>query len=106
MITYNYVTQMFQFSAIVIMAIAATRMHRSLVDFASRSFDACAILHTKTQQTHAPPTPLGPMDIAVSAVIEQHPTLQINCNNSSINTNEQTHQEQNGSRLDEDIERQ
>ena len=87
------------------MAIAATRMHRSLVDFASRPFDACAALHTKTQQTHAPPTPLNPMQIAVSAVIEQHLTLQINCNDSSIITSEQTHREQNGSRLDEDIER-
>jgi len=91
----------------VIMAIAATRMHRSLVEFSSRPSDQCAILYTKTKRTYAPPTSFNPMDISVRAVIEQHLTLQINCDDSSINTDEQTHKdsEQNGSRLDEDIER-
>jgi len=91
----------------VIMAIAATRMHRSLVEFASRPSDACAILYTKTKQNYAPPTPLNPMDISVRAVIEQHLTLQIDRDDMSISTDGQTHEEseQNGSRLDEDIER-
>ena len=39
---------MLQAPAVVTMTIAATRMHRSLVDFAPRSSDGCAILHIFT----------------------------------------------------------
>jgi hypothetical protein len=38
-------TQMFQLPAVLTMAVAATRMHRSLAYVAHRPSDACVIFH-------------------------------------------------------------
>lgn len=85
----------------VIMTIAATRMHRSLVDFASKSSDDCPLLlhsKTKAKQTHAPQTPPNPIEIAVCTIINQHQTPPMGDNNLSINI-EEADKEQNGSGL-------
>ena len=82
------------------MTIAATRMHRSLVDFASKSSDGCLLLlHSKTKQTHAPPTPPNPIEIAVCTIINQHRIPQMGDNNLSINIEEEADKKLNGAGL-------
>jgi len=88
-----------QAPAVVTMTIAATRMHRSLVDFAPGSSDVCVILHTfppahdgqrrfsvreniqtsvpefaRAKQTHSTTIPPNPMGVAVRTVFEQYPS--------------------------------
>jgi len=81
-------------------------MYRSLVDFASRPFDACALLQSKTKKTHAPPTLPTPIEIEVCTTIKQHRTPQVGDNDSPVNTEEGAHKKQNGSNVYEDIEQQ
>jgi hypothetical protein len=124
---------MFQVPAVVTMTIAATRMHRSLVDFTCESSDGCAILHlyffpahygrcrfsvednsqtsglkfSKSKQTHARPVPPNPMKITVHTIFEQDLT-QMSDHGLSIHTDEEAHKKpsgSSGSSLDEDVER-
>jgi hypothetical protein len=88
------------------MTIAATRMYRSLVDFAFGSSDACALLHSKAKQTFTPPTSPNPIEIEVCTTIKQHRPPQVGGNDSQVNTEEGTHKKQNGSSVYEDIEQQ
>ena len=103
---------MFLCPAVVIMAISATRMHRSLVDFASRPpADVCAILHLKillltmanvifsvnenfqrsglrfmkTDQTQALQISLNPMEPYVHNVSDQPPSPRMIQHDPSIN---------------------
>ena len=55
----------------ILVTIGATRMHRSLVDFASRSTDKTA-LRTKGMET--PSTPMDRMEVTVHVVSEQYQT--------------------------------
>ena len=107
---------MLQTPGLVMMIIAATRMHRALVDFASESSDmygtlcllaflpaqcgrchlrahvnvqASSLVFSKTKQTDAVPTTLHRIEIAVDTAFEQHPTAQITDDDSSdISTGE------------------
>ncbi|KAH9985086.1 hypothetical protein BJV77DRAFT_139589 [Russula vinacea] len=86
----NSTPQMLQTPGLVMMIIAATRMHRALVDFASESSDmahvnvqASSLVISKTKQTDAAPTTLHRIEIAVDTAFEQHPTAQITDDDSS-----------------------
>ena len=120
-------TQIFQVPAVVTMTIAATRMHRSLVCFNSGSSDTCAILHffpaqcdrclsrpknvqisglkfARNKQTHATTAPPNPLEMAVCSVFEQHLTPQVIDNDSSINTDGQTHEKRNSLSFGSDVD--
>jgi len=63
------------------MTIAATRMHRSLVEFAPGSSDvvreniqASDPEFARSKQTHSTKIPPNPMGVAVRTVFEQHPS--------------------------------
>ena len=64
------------------MAIAGTRMHRSLVDFSSRSlevYETSALTLPKAERTHAISVPLSRMSSTVGATFEQHPSCHDSC---------------------------
>ena len=117
----------FHIPIMVTMTIAATRMHRSLVDFATS--DMCAILHlfspahsdrcqfsahqnfqssgvrfAKPKQIRATPIPLDPVEISVHTILQQHLAPQMRDQGLSTNTDE-VHQEPNGLTLGRDVER-
>jgi len=105
---------MFQVPAVVTMGIAATRMHRSLVCFASESSDnrhknvqpsglKCLRL-ARNKQAHSTAIPTNPMEVAVCSVIEQHLTPQVIDNDWSINTDGRTHDKCHGLSLDSDVD--
>ncbi|KAH9993639.1 hypothetical protein BJV77DRAFT_1067218 [Russula vinacea] len=81
------------------MIIAATRMHRALVDFASGSSDMAhekvkvsRLASPNTKQTDAAPTTPHRIEIAMDTAFEQHPTAQIADDDSSdINIVEKPH---------------
>ena len=82
---------MFQAPALVTMAIAGARLHRSLVDFYSRSFgvhETSVIVIPTAKRTHAISVPLNRMGPIVGATFEQHPALQTSLHDSCINTDE------------------
>jgi len=91
---------MLQAPAVITMTIAATRMHRSLVDFTPGSSDVCVILHIsspahysqwrfsmrdnkqindpefpRAKQAHATTIPPNAMRVAVRTVFEQYRDL-------------------------------
>jgi len=114
----------FQIPTMVTMTIAATWMHRSLVDFATS--DMCAILHitsfpahsdrcrfsvhqnlqtsglrfAKTKQIRVTAIPLDPMGASASTVLQQDLTQQMSDHGLSTNTDEEVRQEPNGSTLE------
>ena len=118
---------MLQIPAVVAMSIAATRMHRSLVDFTCGPSDGCVILHfipspahnghcqcsvhekfqtsdlkfAKPKPPHARPIPIDPLETTVDTVSEK----ELSDPDSSINIDTEVHQKQNGSSFDEDVER-
>jgi hypothetical protein len=85
---------MFQAPALITMAIAGSRMHRSLVDFASRSFgvhETSVFTFPKakrSKRTHAISVPLNLMGPTVAATFEQHPAPQTSLHDSCINTDD------------------
>jgi len=102
---------MFQFPTWVTMAVAATRIHRDLVDFAFESTDTASenpqngdLRMAKTKQAHTPPTPGNRMEVEVHMTFEQHPTLQSTDRDVSISTIDEVHEKPNGLCLDDDVE--
>jgi hypothetical protein len=124
----------FQIPISVTMTIAATRMHRSLVNFATS--DMCAphpspffLAHSDRcrfsthqnfqisglrfakpiKQIRAPPIASGSLDpveiVSVHTVLQQHLTPQMSDRGLSTNVDEEVHQELNGLALDGDVER-
>jgi len=114
------------------MAIAATRLHRSLVGLASDtthvydefftpphrlahccrfSFNSHGILHNNglpvqgTKQINVPPVQMNRMEVAVSIISEEHGALHTRGDGSSSNIDEQMHGKANGFRSDDDVER-
>jgi hypothetical protein len=112
------------------MTIAATRMHRSLVDFASRSTDVYDVLSVvfpahcgqcrfstphnlrnnslptpEFKRSNATSIPMDRMEVAVHVVSEQHGTPRMKDDNLSISTNEQMHEKPNGLNRDDDVGR-
>ena len=108
-------SQLFEGSSQIIIIIAATRMHRSLVNFASGSSDvydtlqflslfllnrfrahenpqASNLTSSKTKRAGAPSTAMDRVEIAMHTAIEQHPTCSMKDDDSStiISTSEQT----------------
>ena len=82
---------MFQAPALITMAIASTRMHRSLVDFSSRPFGVHEInvfMVTSAKRTHAISVPLNRMGSTVGVTFEQHRAPQTSLHESCINTDE------------------
>jgi hypothetical protein len=111
------------------MTIAATRMHRSLVDFASRPPDTYEILHllsrscscsqcfrthenvrtrgfvfSKIKRTHAASILFNRRELSVEAVDELHPTPQMNCQSQGVNTDDGVHERPNDLRLYDNVE--
>ena len=105
------IPQMFEFSSVIIMVLATTRMHRSLVNFArspgsSEVYDAlfasfhfptqCGRFHfrtherlrwsafSKTKQTDSSPIAMNRIEVVVGKTIEQHPARSKSDDNSSI----------------------
>ena len=112
------------------MTIAATRMHRSLVDFASSSdvyailllillqtykdrcqfsvhenFQASKLKFATPEQFRATTAPLSPMEIAVRTVFEQHLTPQLSDRDPSIDIDDKVSEKHNKSSLGDDLER-
>jgi hypothetical protein len=126
----RFATQIFQLPCVIIMAIAATRMHRSLVHFAHRPSDACVIFHRLIPHlpwpcpsrvlenfqvtglklaTIKPPfttaISLKPIDITAHAVLEQHPTPLTGDHDLPFNADEDVREKPSGLCLDKDVER-
>lgn len=81
----------FQAPALITMAIAGSRMHRSLVDFSSRSFgvhETSVFMFPTAKRTHAILVPLNRMGPTVGATFEQHPAPQTSLHDFGINTDE------------------
>ncbi|KAH9984324.1 hypothetical protein BJV74DRAFT_886495 [Russula compacta] len=80
---------MFQLPALITMSIAATRMHRALVDFVSRPTEfkqePAGDIISKTNPTTAAPIRFKRMEVAMHTVCEHHPTLQMSHQSSCIN---------------------
>ncbi|KAH9976466.1 hypothetical protein BJV77DRAFT_603156 [Russula vinacea] len=84
---------MFETPAVIIMTIAATRMHRSLVNFASVSSDVAhdnpqlsSLVFSKTKRTDTAPIALDRIEVTVQTAvtaIEQHSTGHISDHDSS-----------------------
>ena len=100
---------MFEIPTLIVLAICATRMHRSLVDFASRSsqvydfprflfspaqcvrcisaqeesHQGTTILFSKTKRTDTAPTARDRVEIVIHTSFEQHPTSLVSGDDSS-----------------------
>jgi hypothetical protein len=100
-------TQMFQEPAFVTMAIAATRMHRSLVNFTSRPKDLCNSPPPipDAKYSNAARRPSNLMEVAVHMVSEQHWISQTTEDESGISTDAQTREKQSSLCRDDDLER-
>ncbi|KAN0116417.1 hypothetical protein V8E52_006036 [Russula decolorans] len=92
---------LFEVPGQITIVIAATRMHRSLVNFASGSSDVAHespspqvrnLTSSKTKRADTPSTALGRVEIAMHTAIERHPTSLTKDDDSStiISTSEQT----------------
>jgi len=93
------------------LTIAATRMHRALVDFASDSTDAfsasafTSLPVPEAKRTNAESLPVDCMQVAVHVVSEQHGTSEIRDEDSCVTENERTYVKPNGLSRDDDVER-
>jgi hypothetical protein len=98
---------MFQQPSYITMAIAATRMHRSLVNFTSKSNDVYdtppPIPDSKC--ISAASRPRNPMEVAVHVISEQHCIPGTSDNESGISTDEQMDDKPSGLSCDGDLER-
>ena len=118
---------LFQMPTVVTMTIASTRMHRSLVDFATSdcglffnipflAHDRCRFIVNENFQTSGlklpntkhvftTPIPLNPTKLRI--IFQKHMTRKMHSHGLSTITNEEMHgpQEPNRSALAEDVER-
>jgi len=87
------------------MAIAATRMHRSLVGFAFRSTDVSNtdehpqngnVPVQEIKRTNSASIPMDRLEFTVHVVSEQHETSRIGEVDSCISTGEQIYEKRNG----------
>jgi hypothetical protein len=120
--------QMFQPPSWIAMAIAATRMHRSLVDYASRLTDVYDVLFSlalscslgsifssaRDNIKHdSPPVPattrtsshMELMEVSVHVVSEQHGTPSMRDDELCISTSDETYDKPKESNRDDDVER-
>jgi len=88
---------MFQPPAWITMVIAATRMHRSLVDFttgssglANESFQNSSITNVQVKGAHTTQIPLERMDLTVHVVSEPHLARQIRDRDSCASSSKET----------------
>jgi len=92
---------MFQIPAMITLSIAATRIYRSLVDFASRSTEI-GFIPSKTDRAPAPPPISGPMEAARHETYEAQQNIQ---NASTITSDGILHETPTGLGRDFDLER-
>jgi len=93
----NNLNIMFDTPGLVTMIIVATRMHRYLIDFASKPPDlehqnvkVSNLVFARPKQTDTTPTTLNRIEVTVHTAFEQHPTAQKSDDCSSyMSTNEQ-----------------
>ncbi|KAF8494728.1 hypothetical protein F5888DRAFT_1805461 [Russula emetica] len=93
----NNLNIVFETPYVITMAIAATRMHRYLIDFASKPPDlehqnvkVSNLVFARPKQTDTTPTTLNRIEVTVHTAFEQHPTAQESDDYSSyMSTNEQ-----------------
>jgi len=107
----NQFAYIFQLPAVVTMAVAATRMHRSLVHFAHGPSEA---VHKNVQSTRfkfgtiKPPCTttisLNPTEMTARTVFEQYPTALTGDHDFSIDAAEKGHERPSGF-FDKDVER-
>jgi hypothetical protein len=123
----SFVTQILQVPGLLTIIIAATRMYRSLADYASRlpdetyeilhllflSRSQCFRAHTdvqrsdiafsnaKPERTHAISIPFNRRELSVNANIESHLTSQTNSDSCGVNTNDK---QPNDLHLDDNVE--
>ena len=119
------ITQMLQIPGLLTVIIAATRMYRSLADYASRlpdetheilpllylSRSQCFRAHADVQRsdiafsngkrTHAISIPFNRRELSVNVDIESHLTSQMNSDSCSVNTNDKR---PNDLHLDDNVE--
>jgi len=105
---------MFQQTSWIMMAIAGTRMYRSLVDFASSSTDFFTT-HPDIRNSGPPvqenrrintaPIPISRVEVATDIVSERGVTPSMVDYDSHISTDEQTHEKPKELSTDEDVER-
>jgi len=98
---------MFQNPALIVKAIAATRLHRSLVDYAFRSTDiehnhhpVSGLVFAKSKPTDSMSLPHG---IEASMDIEQHPAPQMGHDSLNINTDGEVYEKPDGLQLDNNL---
>ncbi|KAN0104003.1 hypothetical protein V8E52_011433, partial [Russula decolorans] len=79
----SHLNIMFETPCLITMIIAATRTHRYLVDFASKSADlehqnrqVSNLVFARTKQTDTTPTTLNRIEVTVHTAFEQHSTAQ------------------------------
>jgi len=104
----------FQETALLMMAIAGTRMYRSLVDFTSSSTDVFTTdlgirnggpLVQETKRIDASSIPISQVGVATDIVFERHVPSSMVDYNSHISTDEQTREKPEELSLDGDVER-
>jgi len=110
--TKNQFQYIFQLPAVLTMAVAATRMHRSLVHFTHgpsdalrENFQSTGFKFTTINPPRATRIPLSPIEITTHTVSEQHPTLLTDDHDLSIDIGQDVRLKPSGSCVDEDIER-
>jgi len=95
---YDRLGSLFEVPSLIVMTIAATRMHRSLVDFASGSTEVThenrplsSLVFSKTKRTDAAPTTQDRIKVSVNSAFEQRSTGSKNGGDSStvFSTSEQ-----------------
>ncbi|KAI0002214.1 hypothetical protein BJV74DRAFT_41381 [Russula compacta] len=101
----------FQTPALLTMIVAATRMHRSLSNFATGSpnitvenLPKSGFTAAKIKQMHTMPIPLNRMEVSVHTAFDQHLAPQMSDHDSSIGTEGQVHEKPNGITPDDDVE--
>jgi hypothetical protein len=98
---------MFQQPSYITMAIAATRMHRSLIDFTSRPKEGHDIRPPMQDAKciNAASRRTNPMEVSVHVVSEQHRISRTTDDESGISMDERKHDKQSESSRDDDLER-
>jgi len=102
---------MFQIPSLIVMTIASTRMHRSLVDYVSRPTSAVQVIPrnycraaSATNQMPAPRIPGNQMEVAVHTTHMQYPPSQTSLYDSNIGMHWQLGDERTSQDLHDDVE--
>jgi hypothetical protein len=100
---FFFSTQMFQQPSFMTMVIAATRMHRSLIDFTSKEVYDTRPPMQDDKGINAASRPTNPIEVDVHVVSEQHWMSRTTDDESGISMDER--QAHDKSSRDDDLER-